>query len=374
MVVSMQHGKDNPQWQELGRTRLKLNQYSDSNCYSLRKVPLDFHFELTQTIKIDVYTAANDEDDDEDDALDAFQGSMMCLLSELCAAPDRTVSFPIEQKPSHSLFNDVRLQLDVTAEKVEYQNSSLRVKLKGEHFRHVLGSQGKEKYYVCVCRTHARQGEISKERAQKLIIHSTEAISFARKSSLPDGPPPSWRSFEVNMLDLCDGDVLQSIIVEIWMQNTSSGQPHLVGEICTTVQDLLKAKASATLPVPGSGSLPAKLVLQSARMITRPTFLDFIHGGCQLSLLILQHTSKCFDMWIGLCLSSASVGPCPFPRLSHEIHVSFLTQWPIRGSRFPSFLWTWPFPPYGVPSGYQGHHNYTCTLYKRVLPCLRLRS
>lgn len=285
MVVSMQHGKDNPQWQELGRTRLKLNQYSDSNCYSLRKVPLDFHFELTQTIKIDVYTAANDEDDDEDDALDAFQGSMMCLLSELCAAPDRTVSFPIEQKPSHSLFNDIRLQLDVTAEKVEYQNSSLRVKLKGEHFRNVLGSQGKEKYCVCVCRTHARQGEISKERAQKLIIHSTEAISFARKSSLPDGPPPSWRSFEVNMLDLCDGDVLQSIIVEIWMQNTGSGQPHLVGEICTTVQDLLKAKASATLPVPGSGSLPVKLVLQSARMITRPSFLDFIHGGCQLSLL-----------------------------------------------------------------------------------------
>ena len=99
-----------------------LNPYS----YAPRKVPVVFHLESVQSLKFDVYTAA----EEEGDKLDAFQGSMICLLSEICRASGRTLTRPIlqqqqQQQPVHS---PVLLTVDVVEQ--GHQNSSLRVKLK----------------------------------------------------------------------------------------------------------------------------------------------------------------------------------------------------------------------------------------------------
>lgn len=132
VVVSLQHGKRNPQWQELGRTRVTAGAESYNNLnphsYAPSKVPVVFHLECVQTLKFDVYTAAEGKGDG--DRLDVFQGSMLCLLTDLCRARGRTLTRPVLQQPSHMTAPPSAMLLTVDAEEQRHQNSSLRVKLK----------------------------------------------------------------------------------------------------------------------------------------------------------------------------------------------------------------------------------------------------
>lgn len=116
-------------------------------------------------------------------------------------------------------------------------------------------------------------------------MHTTEVVSLHKVHSPKDSPPPCWDSFEMNMGILCKGNVHRPIIVQVLERHERIGPPRLVGEIHTTANSLLKAGAPAALPIPGSGTPPAKLVLQSAQLIARPSFLDFLGGGCELSLM-----------------------------------------------------------------------------------------
>ena len=88
-----------------------------------------------QTLKFDVYTAA----EEEGDRLDTFQGSMICLLSDLCRAPGRTLTRPVLQQKRRSYYCEQdtavlsassAMLLTVDAEEQGHQNSSLRVKMK----------------------------------------------------------------------------------------------------------------------------------------------------------------------------------------------------------------------------------------------------
>lgn len=98
--------------------------HNNPHSYAPRKVPVVFHLESVQTLKFDVYTAA----EEEGDRLDVFQGSMICLLSDLWRAPGRTLTRPILQQQQEEVPSAVLLTVD--AEEQGHQNSSLRVKLK----------------------------------------------------------------------------------------------------------------------------------------------------------------------------------------------------------------------------------------------------
>lgn len=131
IVIFLQHGKSNLQWQELGQTRVTAGQESGKNLnprrYALGKVPVIFHFESVQTLKFDVYTVA----EEEGARFDAFKGSMICLLSDICRAPGRSLTRPIlQQQILQPTMPPFAMLLTVSGEEQMHQNSFLRIKLK----------------------------------------------------------------------------------------------------------------------------------------------------------------------------------------------------------------------------------------------------
>lgn len=358
IVIFLQHGKSNLQWQELGQTRVTAGQESGKNLnprrYALGKVPVIFHFESVQTLKFDVYTVA----EEEGARFDAFKGSMICLLSDICRAPGRSLTRPIlQQQILQPTMPPFAMLLTVSGEEQMHQNSSLRIKLKGEDFKHSSLAQGGGKaFFLRIFRTHGSH-TVTESVLRRATVHTTEVVPLHKGHHPKDSSHVCWESFEMNMGVLCKGNVHRPIILQVLERQERVRPPRVMGEIHTTVNQLLKTRPPAALPISGPG--PEKLLLQSAQLMSRPSFLDFVDGGCELSLL----TAIDFTSSNGDATESDSLHYLGPDRSSPSLYAAAMTAitdvlTPYTNNRFP--VYGFGAKPVGSGDYVRTSHGFAC--------------
>merc|ERR1712223_455715 len=105
---------------------------------------------------------------------------------------------------------------------------------------------------------------------------------------------PSWAPMELTLSSLCNADHDRPLkfTVEDW---NKSGSHSMIGELETSVDALLQLSRGAELPLVNQKKKSRKkeryrnsglLIVRSCQLETRPTFLDFIQGGMELSFTV----------------------------------------------------------------------------------------
>jgi vacuolar-type H+-ATPase subunit F/Vma7 len=114
-------------------------------------------------------------------------------------------------------------------------------------------------------------------------IHKTEVI----KKSLD----PRWNPFTLKMQTLCNGDHRRPIQFKIFDYDGDGKPGELIGEVQTTVKELMDTKdPHLTLKRPNKNKKDADkprgtLVFNKFEVFRETSFLDYIKGGMQISLL-----------------------------------------------------------------------------------------
>jgi hypothetical protein len=124
-----------------------------------------------------------------------------------------------------------------------------------------------------------------REDASTVKVHTTEVV----KKSLN----PFWKPFELPLQVLCNGDKDRPIKVKCfdWNKNADS---ELIGELEFTVNQLIKDAASVQIALIHSKFAASKrnyrnsgiIFFEKAEIVIPPSFLDYIEGGCQISLMV----------------------------------------------------------------------------------------
>merc|ERR1719193_1243755 len=124
------------------------------------------------------------------------------------------------------------------------------------------------------------------EYGQWQVVHRTEV----KKGNLN----PSWAPMELTLSSLCNADHHRPLkfTVEDW---NKSGSHSMIGELETSVDALLQLSRGAELPLVNQKKKGKKkeryrnsglLIVRSCQLETRPTFLDYIQGGMELSFTV----------------------------------------------------------------------------------------
>lgn len=71
---------------------------------------------------------------------------------------------------------------------------------------------------------------------------------------------------------------------------TAGGHHALLGSIDVTLDELLRKRSGAyPLVAPGrNGRDAGSLVVESVELVARPSFLDYIKGGCEIAFTVRQ--------------------------------------------------------------------------------------
>lgn len=132
---------------------------------------------------------------------------------------------------------------------------------------------------------------------------------------------PTWEEAEVEMETFCNGDVKRTIKIKVW-DHRRSGKPKPIGEVEMSVESLLEAtrngqfeimgkdsklygsievmnakvkgpkrrssvKRAPAKKAPPPSSIPAQIFShQPLSLKKKPEFVDYLTGGCQISLAV----------------------------------------------------------------------------------------
>ena len=112
-----------------------------------------------------------------------------------------------------------------------------------------------------------------------LLVHQTEVIEHNLN--------PVFKSFEINLGKLCNGDHLLPIKVELW-DSRSSGSHTYIGETQFTVKEVETGKKEFIFTDPKKKNKEPLGVLcfDTFSVTFKPQFIDYIRGGTQLALVL----------------------------------------------------------------------------------------
>ena len=234
-----------------------------------KKFVLEFQFEKRQLMKIEVYDADSNlpclADHD-------FIGSVECSLGEVLRAQGKG--------DTRSLVGVKRNQtITLLAEELLTSREVINLRLEGRSLdRKDWWGFGTSDPFLTI----QRAGEYGQWR----VVHRTEV----KKGDLN----PCWQTMELTLSSLCNADHHRplKLTVEDWNQ---SGSHSMIGEVETSVDALLQLARGAELPLINQKKKNKKkakyrnsglLIVRSCLLETRPTFLDYIQGGMEMSFTV----------------------------------------------------------------------------------------
>jgi len=97
--------------------------------------------------------------------------------------------------------------------------------------------------------------------------------------------PFRWRTVRLSLDSLCKGDMSKVLVLEV--HGALKGKDWtLLGRSRTTVSALRKSGTNLMLPVALDAHEIGLLHLQQFTSVTQSSFLDYVNGGCEVSLLV----------------------------------------------------------------------------------------
>jgi len=260
--------KDGDRWQEVERTETIDNTLHPQ---FQKKFVMQFRFEERQLLRFVVYDSDSDSARLEDHD---FIGAMECSMGEVVSQQTRGLTRRLDGEGS--VRND-KQTITITAEELIASREVVKLVLgaKGLEGKNWWGFGSSDPFV-----TITRAGETG----QWTVVHRTEAVMANLN--------PFWKPLELSVTSLCNADHNRTLRLSVDDWNANGSHSH-IGEAETCLAELLGGKAEFPLvsrkKQQKKGSkckASGVLVVRSCSLELRPTFLDFVAGGTELSFTV----------------------------------------------------------------------------------------
>ncbi|EFC41626.1 predicted protein [Naegleria gruberi] len=272
-IFSSSTSSNQNNWVFVGKTEIIWD-----NLYPkfVTKFLLKYYFETNQYLKFIVVDIDNDSQKLEDQEL---VGEMYCTLGEIVGSKGGRLVKPLllPNKP-----NANRGFIAIRYEKISASN------LDSKNFFF-----GKSDPFLVINRVDIEANEYSPVYKSEYYKKTLEC---------------SWKPFQLTTQTLCNDDKIRGLRLEVYDWN-KSGKHELIGHFDTNLEELLKEGKNKTylLINPelkkkkknyiGSGNIKIEHI-DLIKIPPKPTFLDYIRGGHQISLMVaIDFTISNVEAW-----------------------------------------------------------------------------
>ena len=234
----------------------------------MKKYALDYQFEMRQMLKVVVYDSDRGAQKlEENDHI----GTVECSLGEVLAADGAGLTRRLVGEKADQT-------ITLVAEELISSREVIKLKLCGKNLdRKDWWGFGSSDPFLTILRAN--------EPGQWFVVHRTEVM----KGDLN----PNWLPLEMTVSALCNADHHRPLKMRVEDWNIS-GSHNLIGETETSLAALMNLQPGTEIPLvnPKKRSRRKRyknsgvLVLQSRLLEERPTFLDYIQGGMELSFTV----------------------------------------------------------------------------------------
>lgn len=196
--------------------------------------------------------------------------------------------------------------LFVRVEEVKSDGRKLKLKMSGLKLKNLDGFFNKsDPFYELMKKDHGLRG------SEWNVVH--------RSSYIKDNLNPNWDLEYIDLGILCGGNLDEIFILSVY-DHESSGKHELMGQFETSVNGLIQAKQSPGIPLMRKGKVRGTIVAHVAEVLgghdeeeevsvlaqsmsnvrldpsapplpqpiplNKPTFADYVRGGCEISLCV----------------------------------------------------------------------------------------
>jgi len=246
-------------WKEKGRTeRIKDNLNPDF----VTQLRIDYYFEEKQALRLTVYDCDGSSADlKKFDVLGIGQVTVAELLK---SRSGKTLSLLASSGGATGSTMLLR------CEEVTDNKDLLVLRLRGQGLdkKDLLGKS--DPYYELYR---------IKEDSSLMKVFTSEVI----RNTLE----PHWEQKRHFVQQICNNDFDRQIMMKVWDWDKDSAH-DLIGECIFTINELISAKGCKLQLINKSKRKPESgiIVVEHASIVRDPTFIDYIKGGCDLSLLV----------------------------------------------------------------------------------------
>ena len=252
------------QWVSAGRTEIIWDNLNPDFITSFK---FNFHFEEQKFLKFRVYDA-NDKSGNIRNS--DFIGECECTLGEIVGAQGQQIIRTLKLPGNKQSRGNIILR----TEEVAQCNDKVVMQLGAKGLEDVSGFFHSFKPFIYVSRALENGG------AQR--VYMSEHLS---------GKNVSWKVFEKQAQELCNGDYNRPILIELY-DHHSSGDHKQVGVAQTSIREMTE---NPKLQIPIINPTKSKkknyknsgfILVKTIQLIQQPSFLEYIAGGCQIHLMV----------------------------------------------------------------------------------------
>jgi len=266
IVVVYCRKSEQEDWMEVGRTEW---QKDNLNPNFTKPICIRYTFEVTQLLRFAVY----DVDDERANLAKAdFLGDAEATLATVvsCASGVFTEPLVLQAVPKGKAG-----YITVLAEEVKESNAEVTFSLAGRNLDK-KDLFGKSDPYIVLNQ---------KLNGNMVSVYKTETIMNTLN--------PVWHPFTMSMQKLCGGDIDRPIVFDCYDWDKHSSPDH-IGLAETTMRQLMQMIQQGPVELPlmnpkKAGKRSYKnsgiLVIKQATVVQVPTFLDYLRGGCEISMV-----------------------------------------------------------------------------------------
>jgi len=128
---------------------------------------------------------------------------------------------------------------------------------------------------------------------QKTTDSKSDWLAFYKNDPIKKTLNPDWEEFEIGVDFVCNGDYNREIKIECYDWD-EIGAHSLIGEYITTLNQLIGMEKNNKVPLINPEEKEKKkkyensghLIVNRVKVREEYTFLDFIWGGCEISLIV----------------------------------------------------------------------------------------
>ncbi|CAI5745752.1 unnamed protein product [Peronospora destructor] len=256
-------------WTKLGKTEAKKD---NLNPTWTKLFIVEFHFESVQQLKVEVY----DQDSSSPVKLKEqdFIGKAEFTLGQLMGPPGQSGSFVLTRgKPTEKHQGS----LLVKAEEVKTSSEVARLRFSATGLANMDGMFSKSDPFLVISRL--------REDGSYTQVHTTETID--------NNLNPNWKRFELPLQHLCNGDYERPLSLQVFDEDRG-GKSELIGQAQTTLEEI-RGKQGPSFVLHNEALQKKKgkkytnaglLVAAEAEIYREHTFIDYLRGGLEMSLII----------------------------------------------------------------------------------------
>ena len=242
---------------------------------------LDYYFEEQSLLKFAIYDIDNHGDNaalmDQD-----FLGEATVNLHEVMNAPNCQVQLPIDVAKIKSVGRKMKVAEDghdggyliVTAEVLKETSFILNFDVEAKNLPRKKLSLGTDPYVVIM-----RQ------------VPGGTAVRVWQSTIVKRSRNPKWKLRNLSLQKCCNGDLRRKLIFQIWDYDPFDTD-ELIGSFVTSLKDLRTNGAmgydviNANMKDKPGYKNSGRFYLSNWMLIPETTFLDYIVGGCDISLIV----------------------------------------------------------------------------------------